>query len=194
MRVWAYCAKDWEKATRIAGGVKPLTSPPYSTLDIEWELDKATEADLIYLNLHGFRGQSRLYGQDGGAVWGTALTAEQISARRWDGIVVFMEVCFSAENGGSAIAQAFLRKGARAVIASETAAYGRVRFSLWDGEADRLMHFFRLTYGRTRDPHKALYMAKRFLRWLSYPLDADDRTTLKSFVCLTAEDIKPNGQ
>lgn len=183
MRVWSYCAADWTQATRQAGGVEPITAPPTDagTLD----LTDATRADLVYLNLHGYADQPHYYGQAGGIVGPTALTAEHVRRYDWRGVVVFAEVCFSALEGGGPIAQAFLERGARAFVGSLTEAYGRVRFSFWDGEADRLMWLFRRFYlGRGGDPARALHYAKLLLRIYSTPLDAMDKATLTSFVCL----------
>lgn len=185
MNVWAYCGADWVAATRSAGGVEPLTSPPHDAESITAHLAKASQAQLVYLNLHGYLGQPHLYGQQDGVVGPTALTTEAIAAQRWDGVVVFAEVCFSAAEGGPVIADAFLRNGARAFVGSTTEAYGRTHATLWDGEADRLMSLFRRTYHSTNDPKKALVLAKKLLKAMSYPLDDNDRATLRSFVCLT---------
>lgn len=181
MNVWAYCAHDWRKATRQAGGVIPITSPPAEAG--AQNLTKAATADIVYLNLHGFAGQPYLYGQQAGAIGPTALTPEDVAAHKWHG-VVFAEVCYSAADGGGPIAQAFLESGARAFIGSTTEAYGRVRMTWWDGEADRLMWLFRHAYTEERTPQQALSLAKRALRIMSWPLDEDDKQTLRSFVCL----------
>lgn len=187
MKVWAYCGEDWIRATTAAGGVKPITSPPASADTVD--LDKATAADIVYLNLHGFEGQPHYYGQGQKTIGPTALTAELVRKHQWSGVVVFAEVCFSAsstgsENDGGPIARAFLDNGARAFIGSVSTAYGRIKPVLWDGEADKLMRLFRRTYGRWKDPAVALEIALRWLRLLSFPLDADDKATLEGFVCL----------
>lgn len=187
MKVWAYCAADWIKATAAAAGVRPVTSPPQSDESIGLTLNRATKADLVYLNLHGFAGQPHFYGQKNGVVGPTALTAESVGRHRWDDCVVFAEVCFSAAYGGNEVARAFIASGARTFIGSVTEAYGRVRPSLLDGEADRLFWLFRRTYAKLGDPAKALNLAKRYLRILSWPLDADDRATLEAFVLLETE-------
>lgn len=182
--VWSYCAADWVRATKAAGGVPPLLSPPTDndTLD----LLKATRADMVYLNLHGFPEQPYYYGQKDNVMGPTALTAEHVAKHDWSGVVVFAEVCFSAKDGGSAIAKAFLKGGALAFIGSTTEAYGRMKPTLWDGEADRLAYLFRVAYAKySKQPMKSLHVAKKMLSALSFPLDADDRSTLESFVCLT---------
>ena len=189
MRVWSYCAADWWRTTRASSDVDPLVSPPYDHTNIEDELASASAAaELIVLNLHGFVGQPHLYGQLNSVIGPTALTAENVKRFDWSGKIVFMEVCFSAMDGGSTIARAFLDAGAAAVIASTTEAYGRVKPTIFDGEADRLSYFFRKAYDKTRKPVRSLAIAKRWLRAISHPLDADDKATLTSFVVLTRKE------
>lgn len=188
--VWSYCAADWVQATEAAGGVTPLVCPSPEAERLEVHLAKASRADIVYLNLHGFADQPHYYGQAGKKIGPTALTAEMVSARRWDGVVVFAEVCFSAAHGGGPIAQAFLTNGAAAFIGSTTEAYGRVRATLWDGEADKLMRPFRHFYRPGGNPRTALMRAKKLLRLTSFPLDADDEATLQSFVCLYPNEDK----
>lgn len=187
MKVFAYCAYDWRRATRAAAGTKPLTCPPENTETIGTQLSKATEADILYLNLHGFENQPYLYGQQDETIGPTALTVDHINQHNWHNVVIFAEVCWSAKNGGSEIARAFLDNGAKAFIGSTTEAYGRIKPTLWDGEADRLMLLFRRFYGRIREPKKALSYAKRLLKIFSYPLDENDKKTLSSFICLEGE-------
>ena len=162
----------------MAAGVVPCESPPTTAESIELD---SISGDLIYFNLHGYPGQPNWFGQKGGSVGPTAVTPEGIRSRRWDGVVIFAEVCYGAE---SEIAQAFLQQGARAFIGSTGPAYGRVKPTILNGEADRLMYWFRKTYGKYRNPAKALEAAKTILRILSYPLDFQDRATLDDFVCL----------
>lgn len=186
MNVWALCGADWRRATAAAGGVQPTTSPPFNAGD---DLVKAAAADLVYLNLHGFDGQPHYYGQQGGIVGPTAVTADMVARHDWSGVVVFAEVCFSAKDGGGPIARAFLDGGARAFIGSTTVAYGRINPVIWDGEADRLVHIFR-KYMQLRpnaSPARLLLQAKNMLAKLSWPLDHDDHMTLNSFVCLEAK-------
>lgn len=190
--VWAYCAADWVQATTAAGGVTPLFCPSKAAEIMTEHLVKATTADIVYLNLHGYPNQPNYYGQAGKKVGPTALTPEMVSARNWDGVVVFAEVCFSAANGGGPIAQAFLANGAKAFIGSTTEAYGRTRPTFWDGEADRLMWIFRRFYSRIPDPAVALARAKQWLEIMSWPLDTDDEATIESFVCLFPNEDKSN--
>lgn len=183
--VWSYCGRDWIRATRAAGAVEPLTSPPLDAETIGSKLAQATAAAIVYLNLHGFKGQAHYYGQANGFAGPTALTASLVAEHDWSDCVIFCEVCYSAADGGDPIARAFLANGARAVIGSTTEAYGRIRPTLIDGEADRLMWLFRRAY--KGDPTRALEIAKRWLRFISWPLDSDDRKTLESFICLEAK-------
>lgn len=187
LTITSYCGADWIKATQAAAKVKPFTCPPTSADDVDRVLEKASRSDIFYLNLHGYPGQSNYFGQKDNTVGPTALTPEQVSKYRWDDVVVFAEVCFSAANGGSAIAKAFLANGAKAFIGSTTEAYGRVMPTVWDGEADRLMFLFWRCYSLNRNTQQALDQAKRWLKVLSVPLDANDKATLKSFVCLTGD-------
>jgi hypothetical protein len=187
LRIVAYCGKDWIKASKAAAKVTPFTCPPVSSEDVTTVLEKASRSDLFYLNLHGYVGQGNYFGQENNVVGPTALTPEQVTQYRWDGVVVFAEVCFSAQDGGGAMAHAFLVNGAKAFIGSTTEAYGRVKPTIWDGEADRLMYLFWRCYDITRNPAQALEQAKRWLKVLSFPLDKDDKATLASFVCLTGE-------
>jgi len=185
MNVWAYCAADWWKTTRMASGVDPVVCPPYEQNNIEDELARASAtAELVFLNLHGFPNQPHLYGQLNGVMGPTALTADNVAKFDWTGVMVFMEVCFSAADGGNKVARAFYEAGALAVIGSTTEAYGRVKPTLWDGEADRLSYFFRKAYEKTANPRHSLAIAKRYLKAVSYPLDEDDKATLKTFVVI----------
>ena len=187
MIVWSYCGADWVRATEAAGGTKPVTTPNTSadTLDID-----GIVADVIYLNLHGFVDQPNYYGQSNDVIGPTAMTPELVASRRWDGVVVFAEVCFSAADGGSPIARAFLEDGARAFIGSTTTAYGHTGPTIIDGEADRLMRLFRRTYKIYDDPEKALEAARAIFRIVCFPLDADDVLTYESFICLLPEKEK----
>lgn len=192
MRVAAYCGKDWAKAMRASTGIRPATCPPLeagSKMLYEF-LKKAATGDVLALNLHGYAGQTNYYGQVGGVVSSTALTVDDIIPHDWSGVAVFLEVCFSAasEPANQDIPQMFLERGARAVIGSTTEAYGRIRGTLplpgFDGEADRLLSFWLYFIRRLRNPRLALTLAKRCLRVWSWPLDNEDKETLKSFTMI----------
>ena len=191
MRVAAYCGRDWAKAMRGSTGVKPVTSPPLEAQSPElYEyLEKAARGDVLALNLHGYAGQESYLGQWERQVGPTALTARDVLEHRWDGAVVFLEVCFSASGvrANRAIPQAFYERGARLVVGSQTEAYGRMRATLplpgFDGEADRLLTFF-LFWLKRRGAGRALALAKRTLRLWSWPLDEEDEKTLESFTII----------
>lgn len=191
MNVWAYCSADWIASTRHAAGVEPVTAPPLDVDGLDSVLEKAAVSDLVYLNLHGFNNQSNYFGQSGKSIGPTALTPEAVLRCKWNGVVVFASVCFSAAEGASrAIAEAFLANGARAFIGSKTEAYGRMRPVRFDGEADRLGHVFRKLYRPDKDPAATLRAAMRRFRVLSIPLDREDKATLKSFTLFTKESIE----
>lgn len=188
MNVFAYCAADWVESARYVAGVEPVTSPPMDADSVE--LEKATAADLLYLNLHGFDSQPNYFGQAGNTIGPTALTPEAVLRHKWDGVTVFAEVCFSAaDNRSRSIAHAFLANGATAFIGSKTEAYGRMRPVWIDGEADRLGQLFRKFYRPDKDPAVALKVAIRLFRLLSIPLDREDKATLKAFTLLTKESL-----
>lgn len=174
MKVWAYCARDWQQSTSASAGVTPILSPPAGA---GLDLRDAARSDLVLLNLHGFRDQPHFYGQANKKVGPTALTVEDVAAHSWLGVVVFAEVCFGFY---SPIALEFVRRGA-IFIGSKTEAYGRVRATMFDGEADRLAFFFRLFYKPGRDVAHVLRLARGTLALASIPLDNDDLLTLKSF-------------
>lgn len=175
VKVWAYCAQDWQQSTSVSAGIpSPVISPPAGT---GLDLSEAAAADLVVLNLHGFAGQPHFYGQANGVIGPTALTVEDIIRREWSGVVVFAEVCFGLL---SPIARAFHAGGA-VFVGSRTEAYGRMHTTLWNGEADRLAHFFRLLYRPGRSVPAILVLAKRLLHVISLPLDEKDKSTLTSF-------------
>ena len=188
MRVAAYCGRDWAKAMRGSIGIAPVTSPPLEAQSPELYqfLKKAATGDVLALNLHGYLGQENYLGQWKRQVGPTALMPADVRAHRWDGMIVFLEVCFSAadEKANQAIPQAFYSRGARLVVGSTTEAYGRTK-PTWalpgfDGEADRLLTFF-LFWLKRCGTSRALELAKRTLRLWSWPLDDYDEQTLKSF-------------
>ncbi len=65
MRVLAYCAAQFQESTRRAAGVKPLTCPPFSGVDLAMLLlDSNRPVDLLYLAVHGKPGSWMLYGDE----------------------------------------------------------------------------------------------------------------------------------
>jgi len=193
VKVAAYCGRDWARAMKASTGVKPATSPPLKSGSArlhKW-LEKTRYADVVALNLHGYVEQANYLGQHRQIQGPTALSPADVLEHRWDGVTVFLEVCFSASEN-SLIPQAFYARGAKQVIGSETEAYGRIKPTIplpgFDGEADRLLSFF--LFWLRRGKPDALRYAKRTLRLWSWPLDENDKQTLKSFTKIRRSDAK----
>lgn len=113
MRVFAYCAKSFERQTRRAAGVtKPITCPPVSseTLDVS-----ALEGnDLLWFDLHGGPNVGFWYG-DNGII---ALTAEQVRSVDLTDTIVFALNCYLADRE-SPMLDALLDAGAKYVIGGD---------------------------------------------------------------------------
>lgn len=201
MIVTAYCGQDWARAMRASTGVEPVTSPPLETGSAElYEfLEEAARGDVLTLNLHGYEGTAEYYGQAEKQVGPVALTADDVKAHDWDGTTVFLEICYSAADGPAnrTIPQAFLERGALAVVGSRTEAYGRMRGTFrwpgFDGEADRLLNLF--LFFLKRKPglgfggvFRSLVLARRTFRLWSWPLDEEDRKTLRSFTMINLKE------
>lgn len=197
MRVAAYCGQDWARAMRASTGMQSVTSPPLETDGrlLHGFLAKAATGDVLAFNLHGYAGQANYYGQADRIIGPTALAVNDVIQYDWSGVIVFLEVCFSAANdpANRAIPQAFLEHGARAVIGSRTEAYGRVRGTIplpgFDGEADRLLNLFLYSIKRgkgqkLRSVDKTLALTKRLFRLWAWPLDTEDKKTLQSFTTI----------
>lgn len=114
MKLIAYAAKAWRISTWLTTGVWPITSPPLTADRLE---PQQLQADVIYIRLHGLKGQPFMYGDPGFA---TALSAPQIAAMRLTGSLVFLEGCY-----GNEFAEAFLKAGARAVVGNQNPTWGR---------------------------------------------------------------------
>lgn len=186
MKVVSLCALDWEYPVHAIVKSKPFTSPPIDAAGkgINEVLKLATEADVFYLRLHGYKGSYNWYGQKDEDHGPAALTPELVGQHDWARTVILAEVCYGAR---SEIAEAFLDNSARAFIGSKGPAYGRLRPTFFDGEADQLCKQFIKTYRRERDPFVAYNLAMGKFALLSLPLDSDDRATLRDFVILTRE-------
>ena len=208
--VFAICGADWRETTRAMSGVEPATSPPLSAETkrgrrlVTAALARASQCDVLYLNLHGYHGKSIYCGMATReatyppVVRPVVLTPSLVSAHTWRGTIVYAEICYSAADtpGNRAMARAFLDAGCSAFVGSTTQAWGRVTpvgLLDFDGEADRLgAYFLRGLARRPRDPGRALAFAKRYLRFVSSlnGLDAEDRATLNGFVVLTSNEEK----
>jgi len=95
---------------------RPLTCPPLTADAFPYE--RLAEADLIYIALHGGPKARVLYGD--GQI--PALTIEKITDGPSMHAVVILEGCYGAK---TAFPQAFLQKGASAVIGSTQQTFDR---------------------------------------------------------------------
>jgi len=160
VRVWAYCCQSFEKTTRRAAGVKPLTCPPVDagSFDPQWleGPEPGISWDLIYLDLHGQPSDTAWYGDD----WLPALTEEQVRSLDLGGAVVFAINCYLTDND-SPMMDALLDAGARYVIGGPGLNYGGAESMIG---ASKLGQRFRQLYGILRDPLRALAIAKMAVR------------------------------
>ena len=190
MRVVGICAFDWRKTSRAIAG-KAVYTFPSTRYSIEEVLPKAAGADVLFLNLHGFEGDSCYWGQRDGLVRSKVLRPAAVREHDWTGTVVFASVCHSAARtkANRAIPDAFLDGGAVAFVGSTGPSYGRLRPTLFqlDDKGDLLARTFIDVYRREKDPDLALMIAKAIFIVKSLPLDDEDKATLKNFVCLTRE-------
>ncbi len=159
MRVFAYCAKSFEDATRKAAGVEPFACPPLDSGSVPFfEMEKS---DLIYFDLHGAPAETVWFG-DYGIV---AITASQIRELKLAGAVVFALNCFLGDQN-SPMLDALLDAGAAYVIGGDgenysgtsSPSYGAGLLGLW----------FRRIFAMGIDPLKALQLAKQRLKF-DYP-------------------------
>jgi len=186
MKVVSLCALDWEYPVRAIVKDKPFTSPPIDAAGkgIKNVLELATDADVFYLRLHGHKGGYNWYGQKDDDQGPAALTPDLVGQYNWSETVILAEVCYGARSN---MAEAFLANRAKAFIGSRGPAYGRLRPTTFDGEADQLCKQFIKVYRRDRDPRVAYALALTKFVLLSIPIDSDDRATLRDFVILTQE-------
>lgn len=123
MRVLAYCDAGFERATRQAAGVTPLTCPPVTAATLDATVLQGYE--LLYFDLHGDPGKSWWYGLINHGMVSeriTALHADQVSGLDLHGTVVFAATCHAGDPDNP-MARAFMDAGAR-VIAGEGENYG----------------------------------------------------------------------
>lgn len=160
MRTFAYCCQSFEKTTRRAAGVKPLTCPPVDAGEFDPQRlegpEPGTPWDLIYLDLHGQSGDTAWYGDD----WLPALTEEQVRSVDLGGAVVFAINCYLADDD-SPMMDALLDAGAQYVIGGPGLNYGGVSSMIG---ASMMGSLFRRFYGLYKDPLKALGLAKVAIR------------------------------
>ena len=115
MRAFAYCVQSAKRAVREAVGVEPITSPPTTapTFILEW----LEGNDLIYFRLHGTKGFSSWYNDEGTI----ALDITAVELADLDGAVVVVANCYGASDP---MIQALYMAGASAVIAGEGSNWG----------------------------------------------------------------------
>ena len=115
MRILAYCDKRYELVTRegvVGWEADCLTSPPIfaGTFSPDW----FQGYEFIYLDIHGQPSSVYLYSGPN-QEW-AALSLKTVEAARIDGAVIFATTCFLPE---TKFLEAFLKAGARAVVAGE---------------------------------------------------------------------------
>ena len=151
MRVFAYCAKSFEKSAWRMAGVRPMTCPPFSAETFD-PIVLAGHA-LLFFDLHGMPGEPRWRGDD----HVVALTADQIRSVDLGGSIVFALNCYLA-NDDSPMMDALLDAGARYVIGGDGKnwaggtwrIYGATELGLW----------FRRFFTIGIRPERALALAK----------------------------------
>ena len=96
-----------------------MTCPPITAETIDLN---DLKAEIVYIRLHGLKGQPYLYGSPN---WATAISAIQVEKSEgvFTGSLVYLEGCH-----GDEMAQAFLNAGARAVVGDSNTSWGRKFF------------------------------------------------------------------
>lgn len=155
MRIFAYCCKSFEEATRKAAGVIPVTSPP--VIAYVFEPQWLENRDFIWFDLHGAPGLPHWYGDDGLM----ALTAETLRCADLGGAVVFATNCHLADEGSPTL-DALLEAGARYVIGGDGKNWGSDERTLFG--ANLLGMWVRWLLATGADPVWALRIAKGRLR------------------------------
>ena len=170
MRVFAYCAAEFEHSVRKAAGVHPLLSPPLTAAGFnpQW----LESHDFIYLKLHGLPEESYWYGDN----WLTALSATQILAVNLRGSVIFVASCHLYQTNGnghhptSPMLAALLAAGARAVVGGAGENYAK-RHSIHG--ADYLGRAFRYLFQFGFAPYTAFRLARLYLSLKPHKNPAD---------------------
>jgi len=154
MKVFAYCALEFEEVTRRAAGVEPLTCPPVTANS--FDPHQLEGRDLVYFDLHGAPGGTCWLGYE----WVVALCNRDLAGIDLSGVTVFAANCNLA-NSDSPMMDALLEAGARYVIAGEGPnegpsagrLYGTPLLGLW------LRRFMLMGF----EPLRALRLAKAFV-------------------------------
>lgn len=122
MRIYAYCGREFEVATRrvVGDGAMVMTSPPVyaHSFQAKWLAGR----DFVYLDLHGR--PSSWYLWTGPRQSLAALGLESVKEAKLDGAIVFATTCYLPQTH---FIQAFLGAGASAVIAGEGENFGTSR-------------------------------------------------------------------
>lgn len=168
MNVWAYCDARFERATRQAAGVTPLTCPPATAATFDPSVLQGH--DLLYFDLHGDPG-TWWYGLiNYGMVCERipALHADQVRGLDLQGTVVFAATCHAGDPGNP-MARAFMDAGA-VVIAGEGENYGPPGGKLYG--APLLGLWLRRCLERGLKAESALAMARLMVRFRRQAGDA----------------------
>jgi hypothetical protein len=156
VKVFAYCCREFEEATRKAAGIDPLLSPPINAGNFAYTLEGY---DLLYFDLHGEAGFDYWFSVvDRDIV--PALRAEQIREADLSGAVVFAVNCYLADED-SLMLDALLDAGCRYVIGGEGKNYGALHSPRWAG---LLGLWFRRLLEAGFGPLRALKLAKQRVR------------------------------
>lgn len=169
MKVFAYCAKEFENATRKAAGVKPLTCPP---VDMHSIAGKMEWVDLIYLDLHGDPGHDYLVGSYGNM----AVTADDFRELDLRGVTIFATTCYLADVGNPVL-DAMLDAGAL-VVAGEGPNYAGKLRPAW---AVQLGAWFRIWLSLGLSVGKSLALAKLRVRMNSDSKETRDTLEFKIY-------------
>jgi hypothetical protein len=157
MNTFAYCARQFEEATRKAAGVNPLLSPPLTSRDGEILLGWMAWARFVYFDLHGFPGGTCWLGDDHVA----AIRADQLAEADLSETVVFAANCHLADRE-SVMMDALLEAGATYVVAGEGPNQGPTAGRLYG--APLLGLWFRRIVAFGMEPLLALTWAKKVVR------------------------------
>lgn len=111
--VVALAARSYGISTRLASGVRPITSPPASTATVAPAM--LERANLLYLCVHGRQGDPFLYGDREVPL----LDLDRVCTLDLAGALVYLAGCW----GVGAASDAFLAAGAAAVVADANEAW-----------------------------------------------------------------------